>query len=225
MAPRLRQPWQAGIRGSGGVPYDSANGNLCGAMQGIRKVPKDQRGLEMQLMTLQKEDIGGGTGGSAGGFTKTLDHSESHDGLYKIAANQIELLSRPPLPPASPSPNAITLMATDLTGMQGTVDLRGAQGVRVTAGPPMLPPAASDSTNGVEIIVGETQNVTIQRGLLPGVDQKIEMAPGSITIDAGAGTLTIQSLTQITLSVAGGLSTITLGPEGITIQGVLVQIN
>lgn len=77
----------------------------------------------------------------------------------------------------------------------------------------------------MEVVVGEAQNITLQRGLLPGVDQKIEMAPGSITIDAGAGSITIQSLTQITLSVAGGLSTITLGPAGVTIQGLLVQIN
>ncbi len=51
------------------------------------------------------------------------------------------------------------------------------------------------------------------------------MTPSGITVDAGAMPVTIQSLTQITLSVAGGLSTITLGPEGVTIQGVLVQIN
>ena len=57
------------------------------------------------------------------------------------------------------------------------------------------------------------------------MDQKIEMTPSGITLDAGMGTVTIQSLTQITLSVAGGLSTITLGPEGVTIQGVLVKIN
>jgi hypothetical protein len=57
------------------------------------------------------------------------------------------------------------------------------------------------------------------------VDQKIEMTPGNITIDGGVGTITIQSLTEITLSVAGGLSSITLTPAGITIQGLLVQIN
>jgi hypothetical protein len=104
------------------------------------------------------------------------------------------------------------------------VDVRGSQGVRVTAGPPPLQPTASDSTNGVEIVVGEMQNVTLQRGLLP-VDQKIEMTLSGITVDAGLGKVTIQSLTQITLSVAGGLSTITLTPAGITIQGLLVQIN
>ena len=68
------------------------------------------------------------------------------------------------------------------------------------------------------------QNVTIQRGLLPGVDQKIEMAPGSIIVDGGIGTVTIKSLTEITLSVAG-VSTITLTPAGIIIQGPLVMIN
>ena len=37
---------------------------------------------------------------------------------------------------------------------------------------------------------------------------------------------TIKSLTQITLSVMEGLSTITLGPTGVAIQGVpFVKIN
>jgi hypothetical protein len=110
-------------------------------------------------------------------------------------------------------------------GTDGLVDVNGTQGVRITAGPPSLPPTGSSSTNGVEIIVGELQNVTIERGLLPGIDQKIELTPNGITVDAGTMPVTIQSLTQITLSVAGGLSTITLGPEGVTIQGILVQIN
>jgi hypothetical protein len=77
----------------------------------------------------------------------------------------------------------------------------------------------------VEIVVGEAENVTLQRGLIPDVDQKVEMTPSGITIDAGVGSITIQSLTQITLSVAGGLSTITLAPEGITLQGLMIQIN
>jgi hypothetical protein len=88
----------------------------------------------------------------------------------------------------------------------------------------MLPPVASDSTNGAEVVVGEVQNITLQRGLLPGVDQKIEMTPSGITVDAGAMPVTIQSLTQITLSVAGGLNTITLTPQGITIQGLMITV-
>ncbi len=164
------------------------------------------------------------TGGGTGGGPDSPDRIESADGTFSISANQVQLLSRPPLPPGVPMPSVITIVAPGM-GTDGKVDVRGSQGVRVTAGPPPLPPTTSDSTNGVEIIVGEVQNVTIQRGLLPGVDQKIEMTPSGITVDAGAMPVTIQSLTQITLSVAGGLSTIVLGPEGITIQRILIQIN
>lgn len=163
-------------------------------------------------------------GAGSGGGPDTTSHTQSFDGTYSISANAVELLSRPPLPPAAPGPFVISILASGM-GTDGNVNVRGSQGVRITAGPPPLPAASSDSTNGVEIMVGEAQNVTIQRGLLPGVDQKIEMTPSGITVDAGTMPVTIQSLTQVTLSVAGGLSTITLAPEGVTIQGVLVQIN
>jgi len=148
----------------------------------------------------------------------------STDGRFSISANQMLLVSRPPLPPVMPAPCVITISAVGM-GVDGKVDVSGTEGVRISAAPLGLVPTDSDSTNGVEIMVGELQNVTIQRGLVPGVDQKIEMTPSGITVDAGTMPVTIQSLTQITLSVAGGLSTITLGPQGVTIQGVLVQIN
>lgn len=166
-----------------------------------------------------------GTGGGSGGGADSDDRSESANGVYAIRANQVQLMCRPPLPPGIPSPSVITILAAGM-GMDGRVDVRGSQGVRITAGPPLLPPTTSDSTNGVEILVSEAQNVTIKRGLIDGVDQKIEMAPGSITVDGGAGSVTIQSLSKITLSVCGGLSTITLGPDGVTINGLpLVKIN
>jgi len=162
---------------------------------------------------------------SPGAITaQTIDHEETYDGAYRVSVNQLELLGRPPLPPAAPGPSVITVLSAG-TGLDGRVEVRGSQGIRITAGPPLLPPASSESTNGVEIQVGEVQNVTIKRGLIDGADQKIEMTPAGITVDAGLGVVTIQSLTQITLSVAGGLSTITLGPEGIVIQGIIVQIN
>jgi hypothetical protein len=170
-------------------------------------------------MNLKKTDCGAGSGGGE----ETTDHVHSFDGTYSLSANQVELLSRPPLPPAPPGPSVITILA-DGFGTDGKVNVNGSQGVRITAGPPSLPPTASGSTNGVEVIAGEIQNVTIQRGLLPGVDQKIEMTPSGITVDAGAMPITIKSLTQITLSVAGGMNTITLTPTGITIQGLMIQI-
>lgn len=163
------------------------------------------------------------SGAGTGGGPDAKFHAQSHDGRFSISANQVLLTSRPSLAPVIPDPYVITILAAGM-GMDGIVNVAGSQGVRVTAGPPLLPPTGSDSTNGVEIAVGETQNVTIERGLLPGIDQKIEMTPNGITVDAGAMPVTIQSLTQITLSVAGGMNTITLTPEGIKIQGLMIQI-
>ena len=164
-------------------------------------------------------------GGGSGGGDDTKDESRFFDGTFSVTANQLEFTSRPPLPAASPDPCAITLLASSIMDMSGNVNLRGLAGVRITAGPPPLPETASTSTQGVEILVGEIQNVTIKRGLIDGVDQKIEMTPSGITIDGGSMPITIQSLTEIKLSVAGGMSSITLGPSGISIQGVpLVQI-
>jgi hypothetical protein len=170
-------------------------------------------------MVPDDEDKGAGSGGGPdqGG------RYQSFDGAYGITANQVHLISRPPLPPSSPSPFVINILAAGM-GTDGRVEVRGSQGVRITAGPPPLPPSSSESTNGAEIIVGELQNITIQRGLIPGVDQKIEMTPTGITVDGGAMPITIQSLTEITLSVAGGLNTIKLAPEGITIQGAIIQV-
>ncbi len=118
----------------------------------------------------------------------------------------------------------ITILAAGNTGTDGKVDVRGSKGVRITAGPPPLPPTKSDSTDGVEIIVNDTQNIVIQRGILP-LQQKIEMCPGVINIDAGMGIVTIKSEVGIELSVASGLSKISLTPAGIVIQGILVEIN
>jgi hypothetical protein len=91
--------------------------------------------------------------------------------------------------------------------------------------PPVGPAVESESTNGVEIIVGEPGTVTLKRGFQPPAIQKIEMTQTGITIDAGVGKVTIESLTEIELSVAGGLSKIKLGPEGVTIEGLIVKLD
>ncbi len=165
-------------------------------------------------------------GGSGGGDDDGPNIIKTADRAYQIAANQVVLLTRPPTDPdVKPVANVITILAAGNTATDGNVDVRGSKGVRITTGPPLLPPTKSDSTNGVEIIVSESQNVTVQRGLIPGVDQTISMKPGNITIDGGGGTITVQSLTEITLSVAGGVSSITLTPAGVIIKGPLVMIN
>ncbi len=183
-------------------------------------------------MDTDEKELGGGSGGDTGMSDKG-HQVKSARGTYQIGGNQVVLVSRQNIPPAPAGPSRIVLLAAGgLPGAfidDGTVDIRGCIGVRITAGPVSLPMASpetssADTLNGVDIGVSEPQNIRIQRGLIEGVDQQIQLTPSGITIDGGAMPVTIQSLTQITLSVAGGLNTITLAPEGITIQGALVTI-
>ncbi len=168
---------------------------------------------------MNETSFGGGTGGGAEGN----DHRQSLDGAFDLSANRITLCARPPAPPAVPARSIVTILATGL-GADGLVDVRGSQAVRVTAGPPPALPMDSTSANGVEVLVGQTGNLTLQRGLLP-TDQKIELTPTGITIDAGAMAVTIKSLSSIELSVAGGLTKLKLGPEGVTIEAVTIRLS
>jgi hypothetical protein len=163
-------------------------------------------------------------GAGSGGGPVSSDQNHYATGMYSISANQIQFFSRPQLPPVVPAPYVITLLATDLTGMQGLVNVRGGKGVRLTAGPPPLPATADDATNGVELMTGELGKITLQRGLLP-VDQKMEMTESAITIDAGVGKVLIQSMTEITLSVANGMTKIKLGPDGVTIEALQIKLS
>jgi hypothetical protein len=124
----------------------------------------------------------------------------------------------------------ITLLATGEgvagTGKGGHVEVRGNAGVRITAGPPLLLPTSSgvepdDATNGVEIIVQDTQTVTIQRGVAKGFEQKIKMSP-DLTV---AGLIEIDASPFGSLTLKAGQSSITLDAKGITINGPLVKIN
>jgi hypothetical protein len=117
-------------------------------------------------------------GGGSGGGPAASDHTESIAGRYDLAASSVTLCARPASPPAVPAPSVVNVLATGL-GFDGRVNVRGSQGVRVTAGPPPGLPVESDSTNGVEVVVGPTGNLTLQRGLLP-TDQKVEMTPAGI---------------------------------------------
>lgn len=162
---------------------------------------------------------GGGTGGGSEG----VGRQDAIDGAYDLAANRITLCARPPLPPAVAEKCIVTVVATG-TGQDGVVEVRGSQGVRVTGGPPPALPADSASVNGVEILVGATNDVTIRRGLMP-TDQKVEMTPAGITVDAGTMPVTIRSLAGIELSVAGGTTRLKLGPEGVTIEAITIRLS
>jgi hypothetical protein len=172
----------------------------------------------------ENENLGGGSGGADCSEESKGDQAISADGTYSIRANQVALTSWKNIPPSADNDSRIMLLAMGgLDGLfmdDGNVDVRGCKGVRITSGPltPLLnPPMSATSTDGVEIEAGEAQSITIKRGMFPVIDQYISLTDSGITIDAGiTGTLTL----------CAGMSTITIGPEGITIVGVpLVQIN
>jgi hypothetical protein len=170
---------------------------------------------------------GGGSGGTAPGGDDSLNKGHrmiTSEGTHEIRANQISLVSWKNIPPATDNESRIGILA--MGGLEGaflddgTVDVRGCKGVRITSGPliPVINPVMSaTSTDGIEIETGESQSITIKRGQLPDIDQYITLTDSGITINAGLGG---------TLTLNAGLSQITIGPEGITIIGLpLVQIN
>ena len=77
---------------------------------------------------------------------------------------------------------------------------------------------------GLAWLVGQAGSLTLQRGLLP-TDQKVELTQAGITIDAGASPVTINSLSSIELSVAGGTTRLRLGPEGVTIEAITIRLS
>jgi hypothetical protein len=172
----------------------------------------------------EDENLSGGSGGADCTEENKGDQAISVDGTYSIRANQVALTSWKNIPPSADNESRVMLLAMGgLEGLfadSGMVDVRGCKGVRITSGsliPIINPPMSADSTDGIEIETGETQSITMKRGVLPVLDQYITLTSSGITIDAGLlGTLTLTA----------GLSTITIGPSGITIVGLpLVQIN
>jgi hypothetical protein len=186
------------------------------------------------MMASEEENSGFGAGGGTG-MDDSGNNLQSASATYQIAGNQVVLLSRKALNPAKAGPSVITILAAGALPTfadDGTVNVRGAKGVRVTAGPPGVlpvvggPATGSSSTDGVEIEVSKKQSITLDRGNpLEPTSQSIALIPGSIVIDSGIGNVIIRSKTKITL--AAGPNSITLDAlEGITIVGMpYVQIN
>jgi len=180
-------------------------------------------------MDEHEKSRGGGSGGDTG-MTDPGNQVKSAKATYQIGGNQVLLVSRkrevePGSDDPAPGPSKIALLAAgSLAGGfvdDGTVDIRGCKAVRITSGPlaiPMVSPGTSSaSTDGVGILVGQTQKVSIQRGITPLVSQYIELDQNSIVINAG---------TSGSLILRAGQSQITIDSSGITIVGMpLVQIN
>jgi len=109
----------------------------------------------------------------------------------------------------------------------GIVDVHGSKGVRITSGPPDEPPSTNDDINGLEMQAGAQQYIKIMRGLDEDQDQVIQLTQGLIEIRGGdaAGCVSILAAQEISLQVAGGMSSIVMNKQGITIRGGEVHIN
>lgn len=166
-------------------------------------------------------DDGTAIGGSGGGLVPD-EQSFSENETYVLSGNQVRIIANTPLT-AIPPQSEITLLAAGENGL-GVVNVRGALGVRVTAGPPLILPTYSPLTNGVEIAVSPPGTISLQQGLEPPAGQKVALGLAGITVNAGGLPVTIESATLVELKVAGGVSKIVLSPEGVEISGPSVRI-
>jgi hypothetical protein len=165
--------------------------------------------------------LGAGSGGDDG------DGSYYHyfDGGYTLGGSQVTLHAIGTEGEGTDIEQPVISLLAGGSAPDGRIYMHGSQGVRVTSGPPGQPKSGHKGINGVEVVVGETQSITLDRGLVDGVDQHIQMDPGLIVADGGSGTVALLSTTQITLSVAGGTSSIVLTPQGIVMQGPIITLN
>jgi hypothetical protein len=171
-------------------------------------------------MALVEQNLGGGTGG---GEDEGGNNLQSAGATYQITGNQIVMLSRKSLPPKNKTlPSVITILAAGgpptFDDDDGKVDVRGAKGVRITAGSALMiplgtsPPVTNASTDGVEIIVAEKQKITLQCGVqMPPPSQNffqtMEMTADGLTLQSGANPTDLATVKMrpysITLECAG----------------------
>jgi hypothetical protein len=182
-----------------------------------------RRSGERRIRIEESITLGAGSGGddADGGYTKHIY------GVYDIQAGGVDIMAHDTKTEA-PSAKRVRILGAAWPEAGGLVEVRGDQGVRITTGPVTAsngPKMSAESTEGVEVAVGDLQSITLIRGMTPGAQQAISIMPSNINILATTAKVLIDSLEQITLQVAGGLSSITLTPSGIVIKGLVVQIN
>lgn len=125
-----------------------------------------------------------------------------------------------------PDPPVLSLLAgSDDASPNGRVEVHGSQGVRVTTGPPQMPPASNKNTKGVQIVTGDTQQIQIIRGFTTATSQSIFLTPDGIVMEAGTGIGGIGILSDVMIELKVGKSTITLTPTGIALKGLSITIN
>jgi hypothetical protein len=142
-----------------------------------------------------------------------------------LSGNHVAIQADDPTPPATAETPLITLLASDMTCMQGRVEMHAPESIRIsTSGGIGGPRMHQLGTDGVEVQVGETQEIFLRRGMLP-TDNYIQLDDSLMALEGGVNPIVIESDTNITIQVANGTSSITLTPMGIVMQGPIIKIN
>jgi len=168
------------------------------------------------------ENCGAGSGGDPGTGQEQAGGSKyvTSDKNLLLSGNSIELYAC--TLSDEPDPYRIIMHASDDSGLEGSVTVRGGASVRITSGGT---DAYKESTMGVDIAVGDTQEVHITRGIDEEPLQSIDFEDDGMTINGDTEAVTIFSDKSIYLSVAQGTSSIMLTPAGIVLKGPLIRIN
>jgi hypothetical protein len=175
-----------------------------------------------QAIVKTKELLRAGSGGDDG------DPFQYFEGFHAFGAAQMSVTAEGETVEGVWSAPILSLLAGTGHGgsPDGLVTVRGSQGVRITSGPAGLPPGNNADIYGVEIEVGEMQDVALLRGSEGNPYRgQLVMDQKKIGINGHQGGILLSSGTKIILRVAGGTSSITLTPDQIVIKGPMVFIN
>jgi hypothetical protein len=186
---------------------------------------RHQRSRSWASLSIAKEHEPVGAG--SGGGNPPLDGSQNiyFQGQWGVGAGQIKLVAEDHTESGisfQSSDPVASLLAIAHDGSKGRALVLGTQGVRIVSQTNPNPKADRTDICGVEIYAQDDKEIILQQGLYG--TQKIVMDAQATTLNS-SNEIIIQCVKQITLQVCGGLSSITLTPEGIVMKGLLIQIN
>jgi hypothetical protein len=175
-------------------------------------------------LALVEEPLGAGSGGGGPASRMPVGPDGNHafysKGHYEIIASEVELMAEAANP-------CVTIEAFyeqgGSTGGRAFVNVHADKGIRMTSG--TTPAVNAINTDGIVMITDDNQPILLTRGEVSSNPQQVSIGTDGFMIDANLANLVIQSMHSITLQVAGGTSSISLTPEGITLTGPLININ
>jgi hypothetical protein len=177
------------------------------------------------------EHLGAGSGGGPGVTdTASGDKYLTAQKELWLVGNQVHLQTGTSAGAETPEDYVIEMLAIDPGFDNGRIEMRGSQSVRITSGVPEGsggPPISNKKNNGVVIRAGDGQLVALVQGCDEEIDSGVVLNPqgnGGIVMSSKEG-IDIVAGTRITISVAGGTSSITLTPSGIVMKGPIIRIN